>query len=189
VIDSKYRNDLHVKKRRIMLKQYVEKRRKMMKIPKNIRIDEKINERLKRHAERMKITETAIIEEAIERLIDIKETEMEFNWGIESTEPICGVYKITNSINGKSYIGKSINIRQRISQHFARTKHNNGYFHTQHFFEDLNKYKRSDFDIEIIEVCKDEADLKVKEEYYIKKYKTYDPEIGYNCFKNKYLVD
>jgi predicted GIY-YIG superfamily endonuclease len=158
-----------------------------MKIPKNLRITKEINDRLKRHAERTRMTETSIIEEAIERYIDVKETELEFNWGMKTTDPICGIYKITNSINGKSYIGKSINIRQRIASHFATISHNSAHHHTPHFFEDLTKYKRSDFDIEILEVCNDEEDLKIKEEYYIKKYKTYDTEVGYNRFKNKYL--
>lgn len=159
----------------------------MAKIPKNLRIDEKINERLKRYAERLKMTETAIIEEAIERYIDVKDAEISFSWGMKTTEPVCGIYKITNSINGKSYIGKSINIRQRIANHFSTGQYNNGNFHMPHFFEDLKKYNRSDFDVEILEVCTDEEDLKIKEEYYIKKYKTYTPEFGYNRPKNKYL--
>ena len=30
---------------------------------------------------------------------------------------ICGIYKITNNLNGKSYIGYSIDIQRRWSQH------------------------------------------------------------------------
>lgn len=33
-----------------------------------------------------------------------------------------GIYKITNRINGKSYIGQSINIESRIQSHFQETK-------------------------------------------------------------------
>ena len=32
-------------------------------------------------------------------------------------QPICGIYKITNLVNGKSYIGQSINISSRWKQH------------------------------------------------------------------------
>ena len=33
-----------------------------------------------------------------------------------------GIYKITNKINGKSYIGQSIDIEGRIQSHFQETK-------------------------------------------------------------------
>ena len=33
---------------------------------------------------------------------------------------VCGVYMITNTLNGKRYIGASVDVGARISQHFGR---------------------------------------------------------------------
>jgi len=30
---------------------------------------------------------------------------------------MCGIYKITNQINGKIYVGKSVHIEQRFTEH------------------------------------------------------------------------
>lgn len=30
----------------------------------------------------------------------------------------CGIYKITNKINGHCYIGKSIDLKERLQEHF-----------------------------------------------------------------------
>ena len=42
----------------------------------------------------------------------------------------CGIYKITNKINNKIYIGQSVNIQQRFHTHCsdALTKQDNNYF-------------------------------------------------------------
>lgn len=75
---------------------------------------------------------------------------------------ICGIYKITNKINGKPYIGQSVSINNRWSVHKA-TK-DNYLIHRA-----LQKYGRNNFSFEILEECS-EQELDEKEIYYIAKY-------------------
>ena len=88
----------------------------------------------------------------------------------------CGIYKITNKINNKIYIGQSVNIEQRFYTHCsdALTKTDNNYFHNA-----IRKYGKENFYIEIIEECSVE-ELNDKEVYWINKYNSTDSSIGYN---------
>lgn len=47
-----------------------------------------------------------------------------------------GIYRYTNRINGKSYIGKSTNIEQRKNGHLRKTKNGD----TTYFHNALRKY-------------------------------------------------
>ena len=50
----------------------------------------------------------------------------------------CGVYKITNNITGKFYIGSSIDINKRWKSHINASK-NPKYNHLE-LYKDFNKY-------------------------------------------------
>ena len=81
------------------------------------------------------------------------------------------IYKITNKVNGKSYIGQTrytIEFRWRQHQH----KKDNTYFHNA-----IHKYGIENFNIEILEEC-DIKDLNSREIFYIAKYDTF--KNGYN---------
>ena len=87
-----------------------------------------------------------------------------------------GIYKYTNLINGKSYIGQSVNIVKRRSNH---ENTNNRKLEKSYFHRAIDKYGINNFSFEILEECsKDE--LNEKEIYYIKKYNTFDRNNGYN---------
>lgn len=81
-----------------------------------------------------------------------------------------GIYKITNKINGKVYIGQSINIERRWKEHIS-DKRKNSLIHLA-----IEKYGEKNFNFEIIEECS-QSDLNQKEQYWIKEY---------NSFKNGY---
>lgn len=89
-----------------------------------------------------------------------------------------GIYKITNKINNKVYIGQSKNIEQRWKEHIRHSKDeynkNKPYIHRA-----INKYGKDNFTFEVIEECRFE-DLDEKERYYIAKYKSNEKDIGYN---------
>lgn len=88
-----------------------------------------------------------------------------------------GIYKIENLVNGKVYIGSSINIRTRITGHLSdlRTnKHCNKYL--QYSFD---KYGIESFSVEILIDCKEE-DLIYYEEFFMNKYDSLNKEKGYN---------
>ena len=82
-------------------------------------------------------------------------------------ENICGVYKITNKVNGKIYIGSSKDIYKRWKHHVCRLnsgKHVNSYLQNA-----WNKYGEDSFIFDIQEVC-DENHIREREQYYIDVY-------------------
>lgn len=89
-------------------------------------------------------------------------------------EKICGIYKITNTINLKAYIGQSVDIENRWKQH---KNINRGCTLLVRAFK---KYGIENFSFEIVEICSPE-ELNEKEKYYISHYRTYaDYGRGYN---------
>lgn len=85
----------------------------------------------------------------------------------------CGIYKITNKINGKCYIGQSINIETRWHHHKYFDKKLSCY----PLYRAMSKYGKENFKLDIIEECP-QKDLNEREIYYIKYYNSY--ENGYN---------
>lgn len=82
-----------------------------------------------------------------------------------------GIYKITNKINNKCYIGQSIHIERRWSEHCFPSK-------TSKISLAIQEYGKENFDFEVLEECKIE-ELDKKEEYWIKYYNCVFPN-GYN---------
>lgn len=89
-----------------------------------------------------------------------------------------GIYKFTNTINGKSYIGQSTNIKKRRTNHksWAKCLRDTSYIDSE-----MSKYGFDNFTFEILEECNPE-ELDEREQYYIKKYNTVVP-FGYNKTK------
>lgn len=90
-----------------------------------------------------------------------------------------GIYKITNKINNKSYIGLSINIKARWRAHRSRPFQLNCHQYNCHLYKAIRKYGLENFDFSIIEECLPE-ELSDKEIYWISYYNTNDPNFGYN---------
>lgn len=84
-----------------------------------------------------------------------------------------GIYKITNNINGKIYIGQSNNIQRRFSEH-----QNRGAASRIPVDVAIQKYGKENFSFEIIEECTIEQ-LNQKETYWINHFNSI--ENGYNC--------
>jgi group I intron endonuclease len=88
---------------------------------------------------------------------------------------ICGIYKITNKINGHSYIGQSLNIEQRWTEH--KKCINNTESWDRSLYKAIRKYGLDNFSWEIIEECSEE-NLDNRETYWIDYYNSYND--GYN---------
>lgn len=84
-------------------------------------------------------------------------------------EAICGIYLITNKINGKKYVGQSTDILYRWGQHISYI---NKLRHKSLLKSAFQHYGIDNFNFEIIEICSPE-ELDDKEKYYINKYNTY----------------
>ena len=89
-----------------------------------------------------------------------------------------GIYKITNLVNGKIYIGQSINIEKRWKDHqlraFQKSKEYNKYL-----YRAIRKYGIDCFSFEVICECSKE-ELDELEHKYIVQYKSNDKQYGYN---------
>lgn len=88
-----------------------------------------------------------------------------------------GIYKIENKVNGKVYIGQSIDIKTRWKCHINYL--NNGTHNNKHLQSAWNKYGKENFSFNIIEEC-DVEDLNEREIYWIDKYDSYINKNGYN---------
>lgn len=101
---------------------------------------------------------------------------------------LCGVYKITNLVNGKVYIGQSINIKNRWKDHINSLNREDS--NCTLLQRAWNKYKQESFSFEILELCSedmlDEVEIKYIDIYNSRK-NGYNIEPGGNT--NKYLSD
>ena len=86
-------------------------------------------------------------------------------------ERICGIYKITNLINGKMYIGQAQDIYKRWYAHkYSAFKKDNKRYNVI-LYRAIRKYGLENFEFEILEECC-VGELNEKEIYYINKYNT-----------------
>ena len=86
---------------------------------------------------------------------------------------ICGIYKITNKVNGKCYIGQSIDIIKRWKTEYK------WYHVNKHLLAAFNKYGLENFNFEIIEECEPSL-LNEREQFWIGIYNSFDRNFGYN---------
>ena len=86
------------------------------------------------------------------------------------------VYKVTNLINGKIYIGQTIHpLNDRKARHIYSSNNKNGFY----FHSALRKYGTDNFSWKVIRMCDSIESLNDWEQYYIKKFNSIG-EGGYN---------
>lgn len=76
-----------------------------------------------------------------------------------------GIYRFTNKISGKIYIGSAKNLRKRFVQHRSNLRLNK--HHSIHFQNAYNKYGENNFIYDIIEKVDDVYKLLNREQYYL----------------------
>lgn len=89
-----------------------------------------------------------------------------------------GIYKITNRINGKIYVGQSIDIKERWYQHKYKAKHDTEKGYNSAIHQAFRKYGEENFIFEVIEECSSEC-LDEREKFWIKELNSLTPN-GYN---------
>lgn len=87
-----------------------------------------------------------------------------------------GIYKIINCIDGKVYIGQSINIENRFIVHISNINNNKNSI----LYNTIRKYGIENFEFIIIEEIVDVNKLDERETYWIGHYKSNDRNYGYN---------
>ena len=88
-----------------------------------------------------------------------------------------GIYKITNLINNKTYIGQSNCIERRFAQHKSPYEQNRN--SEKPLYKAIKKYGINNFSFDIIEECPEE-DLNNRELYWINFYNSLVHNNGYN---------
>jgi group I intron endonuclease len=87
------------------------------------------------------------------------------------------IYKITNTINGKIYVGQTMrSLNERLHRHIEDSKKR---LHTK-FANAIKKYGKEAFIIEQIDTAETKEDANCKEIFWIKELKATDRYIGYN---------
>lgn len=96
---------------------------------------------------------------------------------------VSGVYLIRNTVNGRLYVGSSVNLYERHNRHFnelRKTIHRNSRLQS-----DFNLHGCSAFIFEELERCMPN-DLPLREKYYMDKLDVLDPVKGYNIMLEPY---
>ena len=89
---------------------------------------------------------------------------------------IIEIYKITNKINGKVYIGQTIRpVEYRFNRHINDAMHN---ILNTHFARAIRKYGPDQWQFEVIDNAETQEELNQKEQYWIRYYNSV--EEGYN---------
>ena len=87
------------------------------------------------------------------------------------------IYKITNNINNKIYIGLTCrDVSRRWIEHCSKAKQQDGFY----LHNAIRKYGKENFTISIIDQTSSIDELKQLEQQYIKKYHSNNKEYGYN---------
>ena len=93
---------------------------------------------------------------------------------------MCGVYMIKNKVNGKFYIGSSVDIAYRWARHKRQLR--NGNHHSIHLQRAWDKYGEASFDFSILSTIEgDFLDASQVEIQTIEKYNSY-----YGCYNRRY---
>ena len=89
---------------------------------------------------------------------------------------VCGIYLITNNLNGHKYVGKSMDIHKRFNEHRRGAD-----AHTSAVDRAILKYGKDSFDYQIItELPNDKKVLDAHEKYWISFYNTFKNKNHYN---------
>lgn len=86
----------------------------------------------------------------------------------------CKIYKLTNKINGKFYVG------QTWQSYKKRMNHGQGYKNNKHLYAAIILYKEENFEYETLFECTDQIEANNLEVFYIKQYDARNHDIAYN---------
>lgn len=102
------------------------------------------------------------------------------NKNIDVITSLSGIYQITNTINGKIYIGSSVNLKQRFNDHKKLLRHNK--HPNKHLQSAWLQYGENNFVFIILEYI-EPLSLLIREQYYIDLFSSSNNKIGYNISK------
>ncbi len=77
---------------------------------------------------------------------------------------VCGVYPITNKINGKRYVGSSTNVGARVNQHFGTALRKYKDIHPM--YKEFSEFGRDNFTVTLLEKCDRNNKLERERHWY-----------------------
>jgi group I intron endonuclease len=90
------------------------------------------------------------------------------------------IYKITNKVNGKVYVGQTSRaIETRWKEHLRHSFNKKNHEYNSHLSKSIRKYCKENFIVELIEEC-DNDSLNDMELFWICYYNSSNPDVGYN---------
>lgn len=89
-----------------------------------------------------------------------------------------GIYKITNKLDNKVYIGQSVNIEKRWGEHKRAVNYTDEHTYNYPLYRAIRKYGIENFIFEIVEECSTQM-LTEREQYWMDYYNSKVPN-GYN---------
>lgn len=95
------------------------------------------------------------------------------------TTKVCGIYRIRNSINGRVYIGSSVDCEKRVAVHrylLMRSKH-----WSRHLQSAWAKYGDAAFVFEVVEIVEDANFILPREQFWIWRENAH--KVGYNTLE------
>ena len=100
-----------------------------------------------------------------------------------SFKDLGGIYKITNIINGKCYIGRTKCFFQRCNQYIHDFHKRNINHINDYMYNSMLKYGFENFTFRIVEVCEVEYQQE-RENFWMKYFDTHNSVFGYNLRKD-----
>lgn len=97
---------------------------------------------------------------------------------------LSGIYRITNIINKKIYIGSSKCLKDRFYQHSLELRNNTHY--NPYLQNSWNKYGEDSFLFEVVEIVDEFSSLQDREQHWLDKTKSYIRSNGYNILEKAY---
>lgn len=93
------------------------------------------------------------------------------------------IYKATNCVNGKIYIGQTNNLKCRMYHHEYSSKNKKASDYNTRFHAAIRKYGMRNFKVETLCFTSSQEEADNLESFYIKKFNSYDYSCGYNMTK------
>lgn len=89
-----------------------------------------------------------------------------------------GIYIIRNLVNGKVYVGSSVDLCRRKEQHLSDLRR--GSHINAHLQRAYNHYGLESFEFEVLEQVEDTTSLIAREQHWIDVHSASEPDMGYN---------
>lgn len=98
---------------------------------------------------------------------------------VSEYKDVGGIYKITNKVNGKCYIGRTTCFNRRSKQYLYDIEHKRKSHVNDYMLKSITKHGFQNFTFTVIEIC-DKEFMEERELFWMDYYSSYNKNSGYN---------